>query len=57
MKLKCEDFGKTFDEADAICISDTVDFWGGSCSLPSFPVCPFCGSENIGEDEEEETHD
>ena len=49
--IKCFDCGKQFKEEEAGYVCDKVDFWGGSCSLPSFPVCPFCGSENIGEDE------
>lgn len=52
MMFKCGECGKTFDEPRYI--SDKVDFWGGSCSLPSYPVCPFCGSENIGEEEDEQ---
>lgn len=45
--MKCFECGKTFKEPREI--YDKVDFWGSSCSLPGYPVCPFCESEDIGE--------
>lgn len=45
--MKCYDCGKTFKEEEARYVSDTVDFWGSTCSLPGYPVCPFCGSDEL----------
>ena len=50
--MYCYDCEKEFAEEEAGAVYDKVDFWGGTCSLMT-PVCPFCGSENIGEKEDE----
>lgn len=51
-KMRCYDCSYLFEEKDAGYICDTADFWGGSCSLPGYAVCPSCDSENIGYEEE-----
>lgn len=52
--MKCYDCGETFDEEDAGCVNECVgEFWG-SPAYQSYPVCPFCRSDNIGEDDPEE---
>ena len=45
--LKCAECGKSFPDDQAGYESDSVDFWGSTCRLPGFPICPFCGSDEL----------
>lgn len=53
-KLKCYDCNKVFDEADADSYQEYAgEFWGMP-AYETFAKCPFCGSEDVEETDEED---
>lgn len=54
---KCWECEKEFSEQEAEYYEECVgDFWGQP-AYQKFPVCPFCGSEDIDEYEEKDDYE
>lgn len=53
MRMVCADCGCRFEEEEAGCIYEHIDFWGGGCT-EMIMACPKCNSDAIDEEESEE---
>lgn len=50
----CEDCNSVFDEPETKTETEPYEFWGATGShKSSFDVCPYCGSDDISDKQEE----
>lgn len=53
--FKCDDCGEVFEETGVKTESEQYEYWGyGFTHAHHYECCPFCGSEDFKETEEED---